>query len=233
MKNKKSIVMVASYGGPYGGNFIPSLIEYDKAVKAQGFRTVYVFPEFIKESAWVETMERIADEVYFIPYNAYSLDNILRIRKICKDEDAVLIYSRMTGWDITARFAMPRLPLIWHFEMGHNFSSLKVKLKYWFKYNLLGFGKTYHIAVSENAAQVINSLHVKNKCVWIANAINTNRLVEKETTDYQSPIRLLAFAYAPIIKGFDLALDACEELNKEKTDYILMASAQNPTYEYI
>ena len=233
MQKEESIVIVASYGGPYGGNFIPSLIEYDRIVKKQGYRTIYIFPEFIKESAWVETMEQIADGIYFIPYKAYSFDNVHRIRKICKNENAVLIYSRMTGWDITARFAMPFLPLIWHFEMGHNLSSVKDKIKYWIKYNILGFGKTYHIAVSENATQVINSLNVKHKCEWIPNAINTNRLVEKETCVFQNPIRLLTFAYAPIIKGFDLALDACEELNKDKTNYILMASAQQPTYDYI
>ena len=233
MKDYKSIVMIASYGGPYGGNFIPSLIEYDKIAKDMGFRTVYVFPEFVKDYEWVETMKNAADALYFVPYNQYTLDNVKRIRKICKEENAVLMYSRMTGWDITARFAMQKLPLIWHFEMGLNLSSFKTKLKYWIKYRIFGFGKTYHIAVSENASQVINSLNVKNKCEWIPNAINTNRLEKKESTGFQTPVRLLTFAYSPIIKGFDLALDAFEKLNENQTEFVLMASAQKLTYEYV
>ena len=231
--NNHSIVMVASYGGPYGGNFIPSLIAYDEIVKKLGFRTVYVFPDHIKDYDWVKTMNQTADKLYFIPYKPYSFDNIRRIRKICKDEEAALIYSRMSGWDLTARFAMPHLPLIWHFEMGYNFSSKKEILKYKTRYEILGFGKTYHIAVSDNATDLINSLKLKNKCEWIPNAINTNRLEKKETTEFQKPVRLLAFAYDPIVKGFDLALDACEELNKDSVRFILMASAQEKTYDYI
>ena len=233
MTKQKSIVMIASYGGPYGGNFIPSLIEYDRVVKEIGFRTVYVFPEHIKDYDWVATMENVADKLYFIPYKPYSFDNVKRIREICKNENAALMNSRMSGWDITARLAMPRLPLIWHFEMGYDFSSFRVRLKYKIRYKLFGFGKTYHIAVSENATEKINSLKVKHKCEWIPNAINTNRLEKKNNTDFQSPIHLLAFAYDPIVKGFDLALDACEEFNKDSTKYFLMASAQEKTYEYI
>ena len=233
MNNNQAIVMVASYGGPYGGNFIPSLLEYDKIAKELGLKTVYVFPDHIKEYDWVETMKQTSDKLYFIPYKPYSLDNIRRIRKICKDENAVLIYSRMSGWDLTARFAMPHLPLIWHFEMGYDFSNKKERIKYKIRYELLGFGKTYHIAVSDNATDKINSFHLKNKCEWIPNAINIKRLEKKETTDFQKPVRLLAFAYDPIVKGFDLALDACEELNKDTEQFILMASAQEKTYEYI
>jgi len=225
--------MVASYGGPYSGNFIPSLIAYDKVIKQMGFRTVYIFPDFVEKYAWVETMKNISDSVYFIPYKPYSYDNVRRIRSICKTEHAILLYSRMSGWEITGRFAMPGLPMIWHFEMGLDLSKKRSRLKYWAKYNLLGFGKTYHIAVSESAAKAINSLHTKYTCEWIANAINIDRLIPKQATAFQTPIHLLIFAYQPIIKGLDLALDAVEKLNKNRVRFILMASAQKHTYEYI
>ncbi|MBR4750829.1 MAG: glycosyltransferase family 4 protein [Thermoguttaceae bacterium] len=230
---KKSIVMVASYGGPYGGNFIPSLIAYDEVVKELGYRSVYVFPDFVSDYAWVEEMKECADRLYFIPYQQYTLDNIKRIKKICLDEHAVLLYSRMSGWDITARLAMPRLTLIWHMEMGLNLTSIKSRVKYWIKYKILGFGKTYHIAVSDKTVDSINSLHVKNKCVWIPNAINLLRLHMKDALPYIQPIKLLTFAYQPTIKGFDIALDACEVLNKYYVMYELLASAQARTYEYI
>ena len=233
MAKQKSIVMVASYGGPYGGNFIPSLIEYDRIVKALGLRTIYIFPEIVKDYEWVQIMEEVADGIFFIPYHIHSYDNIRRIRKICKNENAVLMYSRMSGWDIIARLAMPNLPLIWHFEMGLNLSSKKSRIKYWLKYNFFGVGKTYHIAVSEAATQAINSLRIRHKCVWIPNAINTDRLEKKEASSFKTPTKLLIFAYDPITKGLDVALDACEELNKASLQFILLASAQEKTYTYI
>lgn len=229
----ESIVMIASYGGPYGGNFIPSLIAYDEAVKKLGYRTVYIFPDFVRKYDWTEQMRSVADRVYFIPYHQYTWDNVKRIRKICKAENAVLMYSRMTGWDITARLAMPRLPLIWHMEFGLDLTSKKNKVKYWIKYRILGNGKTYHIAASDKSAEAINSLHVKNKCEWIPNAINTGRLHIREEIPFTEPVKLLTFAYIPEIKGFDIALDACELLNKDGASYILMASAQEPTYDFV
>lgn len=230
---KQSIVMVASYGGPYGGNFIPSLIAYDKVAKELGYRTVYIFPGFVSKYPWVSEMQTVADKVYFVPYHQYTLDNVKRIRRICKDENAAIIYSRMSGWDITARLAMPRLPMIWHMEMGLDLTTKKQRLKYFFKYRFLGFGKTYHIAVSDKTADVINSLNVKNKCEWIPNAINTKRLNKRKEYSFGKPVKLLTFAYLPEIKGFDIALDACEVLNTDDTNYELMASAQERTHDYV
>ena len=225
--------MAASYGGPYAGNFMPSLIAYDAVAKELGYRTVYLFPDFTANYAWVEEMRRIADKVYFIAYHPYSLDNVKRIRRICREEQAVLLYSRMSGWDLTARLAMPRLPQLWHMEMGLDLSSRKRKFKYRFKYRVLGFGKTYHIAVSEPTTETINSLHVSNRCVWIPNAIDLTRLHEREAYSFGDPVKLLSFAYQPSIKGFDLALDACEALNREGVRFLLFASAQERTFEYV
>lgn len=233
MSNNQSIVMVASYGGPYGGNFIPSLLVYDEVAKNLGYRTVYVFPDFVSKYDWVDTINSVADQVYFIPYNQYSLDNVKRIRAICKSENAALIYSRMSGWDITARLAMPQLPLIWHMEMNLDIDSLKYKIKYWIKYRILGAGKTFHIAVSEATTQATNHLGVKNRCTWIPNAINTGRLKIKQPYEFHQPVRLLCFAYQPIVKGLDLVLDACEMLNTDGIKYIVMVSAQVHTHEYL
>lgn len=229
---KQSVVILASYGGPYFGNFIPSLIAFDEAVKSMGYRTVYVFPEFTEKCEWASAMRGLADEVYYIPYHPYSWDNIKRIRTICKQENAEIMYSRMSGWDITARMAMPRLPLVWHMEMGLNLRNIKEFIKYWIKYRILGFGKTYHAAVSEPVTESINSLGVKNQCVWIPNAIDLSRLKQKEEKTFHNPIKLLTFAYQPFIKGYDLALDACEILNAEGVKVLLMASAQENTYQY-
>ena len=224
--------MVASYGGPYAGNFIPSLIAYDNVVKELGYRSVYIFPEFVSGYAWVDQMRAVADGLYFVPYHQYTLDNVKRIRAICKQENAAMLYSRMSGWDLTARLAMPRLPMIWHMEMNLSLDTRKAKAKYWLKYRLLGGRRVYHISVSESTAKAINSLGVRHPCVWIPNAINLERLQPK-TYQFGKPVKLLTFAYQPMIKGLDIALDACERLNADGIQYILLASAQTQTYKYI
>ena len=233
MKKTKSIVTVASYGGPYSGNFIPSLIACSDAIHELGYRSVFIFPGFTEDYGWVPQMRAAADEVYFVPYHPYSLDNVLRIRRICKEENGALIYSRMSGWDITARLAMPRLPQIWHMEMGLSLDTKKKWAKYWVKYRVLGFGRTYHVAVSEKVADVIDSLHTKHSCEWIPNAILFSRLHEKPPYAFSSPVKLLVFAYDPFVKGLDLALDACEKLNATEQRFVLLASAQKDTYRYV
>lgn len=229
---KQSVVILASYGGPYFGNFIPSLLATDESIKSMGYRTVYVFPEFTEKYEWGSTMREFGDEVYYVPYRPYSLDNIKRIRAICKKENGKVLYSRLSGWDITARMAMPRLPLIWHMEMGLNLQNRKEFVKYWIKYRILGFGNTYHAAVSAPVTDAIDSLGVKNPCLWIPNAIDLSRLKQKEEKTFHNPIKLLTFAYQPYIKGYDLALDACELLRAKGVNVHLMASAQENTHRY-
>ena len=233
MYDKKAIVMIASYGGPYRGNFIPALIAYSDIVHELGYRSVFIFPKFADGFEWKNDIVSVADKVYYIPYKPYSLDNIKRIRDICFEENAVLLYSRLSGWDITARLAMPSLPLIWHMEMGLDLSNRRQKIKYWIKYRALGFGKTYHIAVSEATTESINSLGVKNQCEWIPNAIDVTRLKKIKLDCNSATTRILTFAYDPLIKGFDVALDACELLNKDGIRFELWASAQEKTYQYI
>lgn len=233
MKENNTIVTVASYGGPYSGNFIPSLLAFNNIVHEMGYRSVFIFPRFTESYSWVPKIKESSDRVCFIPYKPYSLDNISRIKNICRKEKAILVYSRMSGWEITARFAMPGLPQIWHMEMGLDISSKHNRLKYWLKYRVFGFGKTFHIAVSDSVTKSINSFGVKYPCIWLPNAILFSRLHKKPQYQYSDPIRLLIFAYDPLVKGLDLALDACELLNANETRFVLLVSAQEPTHCYL
>jgi glycosyltransferase involved in cell wall biosynthesis len=227
------VLMIASYCGPYGGNFVASLIEYDKEMRLAGYKTSYVFPDVVKNFEWTSAVEVIADNIYYISYNPYSLNNILELRRIVKAEQPSLIYSRMGGWDLTARLAAPSIPMIWHLEYALGVNSKVDRIKYWCKYRLLAGRKVYHIAVSQASANDVNFLTPTNRCVSIPNAINFDRLREKNENKIHVPCNVLIFAYDPITKGLDLVLDAFEQLNREKIDYRLLVSAQVRTFDYL
>lgn len=235
MTDNQSIIIITSYDGPYGGNFIASLKSLDKKIKSEGLNTVYIFQQKVKNFSWISDVEAFANKLYFLPYKPNSIANIRKIRKIVFGENAVLIYSRMCGWDIAAHLAAPNIPIIWHMEMNPNLSIPIKKLKYFGKYRIIGRKNVYSISVSNPGSEALNSLNLNNPCVSIPNAADFTRLClqPKLLNQPTKPIKLLVFGYNPIVKGLDLALDACEKINQNETCCTLLVSAQAPTYQYL
>lgn len=231
----KSLVIITSYDGPYGGNFVASLKYLDGKIKSNGYKTVYIFQEKVKDFGWITDVEGFADKVYFLPYHSKLLEDIKGIRKIIKQENAALIYSRMSGWDIAAHLAAPRIPIVWHMEMNPNLKVYKKRLKYYGKYRIISNKNVYSIAVSNPGTESLNSLNLRNKCVAIQNATDFNRLSVKKAPakSFKAPVNLLVFGYNPYIKGLDLAVKACEKLNETGHKVNLLVSAQVLTYEYV
>ncbi len=230
-----SVLAITSYDGPYGGNFVASLKALDAKVKSEGYKTVYVFQQKVENFSWIPELKSFADKVYFLPYKPDSFDNIKRIKQIIKQENIRLIYSRMGGWDIASHLAAPKIPIVWHMEMEPNLSGFSKKVKYFGKYRILGGKNVYSVAVSNPGSDSLNSLKLKNKCVAIPNATDFSRLSVKqfENKDFETPVKLLIFSYNPQVKGLDLALDACEIINKNEIMCKLLISAQKLTYEYM
>ncbi len=225
--------VVSSYFGPYYSNFVASMIAFDKKMKKEGHTVFYILPKETEKFEWIDTLKKQNNNIYFLEYKPYSINNYFNLRRIFKRERADLIYSHMCGWDLTARFAAPFTPVIWHMHMNVNIKNKVKRIKNWIKFRILGFGKTYHIAVSEPVTKAINSLKPYNKCVTIHNCIDFSRLKinkEKEKSDAK---RILIFGWAPYVKGLDIALDACEKLIKENKKIKLLISAQEKTYEYL
>lgn len=229
----KTILLVASYYGPYGGNFVASLLAFDSEIKAQGGRIVYVFPSDVKDYAWIPQIEELNETIYFIPYKPYSLDNVKRLRSIIRVEKADVVFSRMGGWDLTACFADWRIPIIWHLEYALNLKGKKNQFKYWLKYRLFG-RNAYNIAVSDASTDQVNLFKPKHSCVSIPNALDFSRLQAKNiVNEIKSVYNILMFAYSPYVKGLDIALNSLEELNKKSVKYRLLVSAQERTHKYL
>lgn len=225
---------VASYYGPYYSNFVSSVFALQKAMQGHGADIIYVFPEETKDFQWIKDLEIINSKLYFLHYSPYSFQNLSQLRKIFKKEKINLIYSHMCGWDLTVRFAAPLTRVIWHMRMGVNISDKKKKLKNWVKFRILGFGKTYHVAVSQPVTDAINSLKPRHRCVTIHNALDFGRLNPKQVSfKMEKPYKLLMFGWQPYVKGLDNVLSACERLNANGECIRLVVSAQKETYRYV
>ena len=225
--------VVASYYGPYYSNFVASLYAFNEMMIGNNNYVVYVFPKEVEQFEWVEKLQE-TNKIYYLDYNPYSFNNFKALRKIFKTEKINLIYSHMCGWDFTAHFAAPFTPIIWHMRMGVDNVNRKKRIKNWIKFNILGFGKTYHIAVSQPVTDAINSFKPHNKCVTIRNALDFSRITPKTNTDNSKQTKeILLFGWQPQVKGLDITLDACEKIINDGERIKLLVSSQEVTYEYI
>lgn len=227
-------IFISTYYGSYPGNFVPSMIAFDKKMKSEGNSIVYIFPKETKVFGWMTDFKNQNNQIYFLDYRPYSLNNFFAFRKIFKKEKIDLIYSHFCGWDFTARFAAPFKPIIWHMHMNVNVHNKIKRIKNWVKFRVLGFAKTYHIAVSQPVTDAINSLNPHNKCVTIPNCLDLSRLSPCSTKNFdQRNNNILIFGWEPTVKGLDITLDACEKLANEGKKFNLLVSSQEKTHKYI
>lgn len=225
---------IASFYGPYYSNFVASMISFDKKMKSEGDTVLYILPKETENFEWMPTFKKQNNNIYFLDYKPYSFNNLFALKKIFKEENVDLIYSHMCGWDFTSRFAMPKLPLVWHMHMNVNIVNKVKRFKNFIKFKFLGFGKTYHISVSQPVTDAINCLKPRNKCVTIQNAIDFSRITPKTNDDNSKPTKeILLFGWQPQVKGLDITLDACEKLIADGEKIKLLVSSQETTYEYI
>lgn len=228
----KKVAFISSYYGPYFSNYVASILELEKRLQTFGIESVYIFPIETKNFEWMKMLLQITSNIYFLEYKPYSISNILSIRKLIKQEKVNLIYSRMCGWDLTVRFACPFLPVVWHMDMNVNLTVLSKRIKNWIKFKFLGFGKTFHVAVSETVCNTINSLKPKNGCELIVNAIDFSRLKREFKTKDNGELKILVFGWSPYVKGVDIAVKACEFLVGNNEKITLYISSQSQTNDY-
>ena len=223
---------VASFYGPYYSNFVASMIAFDERMRQEEHSVFYILPKETESFEWMETFKKQNDNIYFLDYKPYSLNNFFALKRIFNSEKVDIIYSHMCGWDLTVRFAAPFKPVVWHMHMNVNIVNKVKRFKNFIKFKFLGFGKTYHLAVSEPSTNAINYFKPRNKCIFIPNALDFSRLTP--VTDKVIGVKkILIFGWQPYIKGLDITLDACEKLAKENQKFKLLVSAQDQTYEYM
>jgi hypothetical protein len=118
---RRSVIQMADYGGPYSGNFIASLLTLNEVLKKAGLRQVMIFSAIAKDRPWVDKLLDNNIPVYFLPAKT-SLPSVIReITRIADKEQAVVLHSHFTTFDVAAWCAavfsavrQHRLNVVWH-----------------------------------------------------------------------------------------------------------------------
>lgn len=226
-------LLVSSFMAEYKGGYINSIIKLVKKMHENGDEIVFIFPKAKTKAMWIRELEELGCKVYFLEYKPYSLDNILFIRKVAKEEKINLIYSDFTGWDNTVKFAKPFMPAIWHERMRVNDKDTVKKIYNIFKYRIIGGIRTYPVGISDDVYNAVNRLAGRNRSTKIYDAAAVERFDLSQKRSENEIKKYLMFSYTPIVKGVDIAFDAFEKLNKDEVKAKLILVSHGVCDEYV
>ncbi len=209
---------------PYGGNFTAALAALAVACGPRGLRLVLAFPQSASQWPWCADLSARGHAVRFLPETRSLLRAARAIRRIARQEKAVVIHTHFTRFDVAAWLAA-RLTIggrhpdvIWHAHSAlHDPRTLLRRMKNLVKYG--GLGRTVRmIAVSEQVRGDLLAVGVPaGRVRTITNGIDLARarhvIRSKEQVFSELGIKsdeqlLLMMGWDPIRKGVDLALEA-------------------------
>jgi glycosyltransferase involved in cell wall biosynthesis len=226
---RPSIVHIAGFAAPYGGNFIASLKALGELCNQRGLRQIMVFPEKAFEKEWCVKLREANHNLHFLPDNVSFIETMKRLSEIVLKENGMIIHTHFSQYDVAAWAAKilltmrgKKVGLVWHAhsEFGER-NSLIRQMKDLIKYRLMG-QCTILIAVSDHVKRQALKAGVSNKRIrLITNGIDLLRatagLRSKDhiLRDLNVPNNthlLLLFGWDPITKGVDTAISATEIL---------------------
>lgn len=225
---------VSLYMGPYISNYINSELALDERFRKDGNLLIHIFPKDVEHFAWVDLFRERGYVLYFVDVCPCTWKSISTFRQIFKKEKINLIHVHFCGWDIDARLAAPTIPTVWHQRMSVNLDTVKRRFYHKLMYKVVGRFKTHHIAISDAVNKAITSL-TSNKCYFIPDGIDFSRLhlEEAKPINHSKPCKILLFAFSAIGKGVDIAINACEILNRDQQTVELQIVTQENTDQYL
>jgi len=134
----RSVVHVADFSPPFATNFVSSLLNLDKAIRAQlGLRSLFVFPEQARRRPWLHQIEDAGVLVRFIEPNSSHRIRIRALKRIGKESDAVLFHSHFGTFDVDVAYAASRAgaAAIWHMHSPYpSFGQVRKRVGERFKF---------------------------------------------------------------------------------------------------
>lgn len=226
----KSIVHVADYAPNYSGNFIASLKLAAEQCRARGFRVVWVFPDDVRNFQWFQELARDADATaYTLSRKNGVFQNARRIAEIAMDENAAIVHTHFSRFDIAAwlakvycMFRLRSFHLVWHMHsaLADHIGARRRVLDF-VKLGLMG-RMCYAVPVSYPLEETIQHKGFPNRRIRvIQNGIDvshaTARKSAREEVRKQLGIAegtwvMLGFGWTPVRKGVDTMLEALKIL---------------------
>jgi glycosyltransferase involved in cell wall biosynthesis len=209
-----SVLDVCDYGGPYAGNFVPSLVAVGNAVRERlGLDYRCVFSEVARGRGWLGDLDAAGIGYDFVDAGEPRARSAGALLAVARDRQAVLLRSHFTRFDPDCVYAGRRLgaATIWNVHTGNLDWGWKRSVSDLLKIRLLGRLCDRVIAVSEEVGRELREQRglPARKLRVVHNGIALERFggVEAARKEGDPPVAL-AFCWTPYRKGADVIVEA-------------------------
>ncbi len=247
----KSIVHIADYAPTYSGNFIASLKLAAEQCRTRGLRVVWVFPDDVRDYSWFKELAQDSDATaYTLSRKNGLFENAKRIARIALDENAAIVHTHFSRFDVAAWLAklmcmlrFRNFQLVWHVHSaftGH--SGIKRWTLDFVKLGLMG-RLCYAIPVSYFLEDTILQRGFPRKRIRvIQNGIDVSHAtarmsaredIRRELNVPQGAWVMLAFGWTPVRKGVDTMLEALKILVESGMNVVLVLVGTEELVNYL
>ena len=240
---------IADFTTPHSGGFIACLSTLGLYGGKEGWRFIFVFPEAAQKNSWAEQLSQNGYKLYFLPSRAPLLNVTNIIREIALKEQANIIHTHFSNYNIPAclaslqlRWAKKAVRVIWHFHSDWRIQlTFLRRIKDFILYNILG-RFTYGISVAEHIREnMISRGMQRRRMFYVPNGFDINRIqsrvdsasIRQELGIAADKIVFLTFGWEPITKGVDIVLEAFEILTRQCKNATLLLVGTEMMNNYV
>lgn len=235
-------VICGGYKSLYSGNFIPSLRYLKKRLLDYDVEMIWVFDKSVEKRLWYKQLIDEGEKVELIDFGTPLLHRIHAIDKIIRKYKIRLIHVHF-GDKIAPTLSVyfkPWIKVIWHIHSDWSLGKdSKKSLKIYIKGMLRSIFelRVKRIVVSEKLK--------KKRDTYIPNGIATERIINLsplqrtstrlEVGIQESVILIMLFAWEPVVKGADIAVNAIKILRaaNKKIELAIVTDEAEGTRHYI
>ena len=218
-----AVLDVCDYGGPYAGNFIPSLIAVGRAVRERlGLDYGCVFSDVARGRGWLSELDAEGIGYDFVDAGHPRPRRANALLAIAREREAALLRSHFTLFDPECVYAGRRAGarVVWNVHTGNLDWGWRRSLSDLLKIRLLGRMCDRVVAVSEEVGRELREQRglAPGKLRVVENGIALERFAQDEAgrRDRSSPPVALAFCWTPYRKGADVIVEAVAGMPAEE-----------------
>ena len=218
------VLHICDYAALYRGNFIDSLEALE--IYHDNVENFYLFPFRAKGTAaqkWIEDLNNDHERAYLQESNMFQ--NFILLSKILKKHkiNRIVRHFSDSKIDILIKLLFKGEHVVRFFHCGCSVTNNPIKHKLtefiWHKNKLVG--------VSDAITSDIRKVHPKFSAFSIVNAIHFDRLDVQESFEKAEGISLLMMGWDYMRKGVDLAIKACQPLQKKYNITLQIVGGKN------
>ena len=222
MSDKMTVMLICGYRSVYGGNFIPSLMEIERAVTQKGYNVIYIFPSEADQRHWYHELYRLGKNVAAINFEQSKLAFLKCVDGLVKQHNVALIHAHFAPIILMEMYAAYNRRIKMFIHLHSDFSggnySLKQKCKNILVYRFLS-KRIRFLSVSRAFVD-----YNPNRVIWIPNGLSMKRIavehqsgaqIRKELQIPEDSIFCELFGWSPRIKGVDIAVEAVKKIRQE------------------